>query len=260
MNDAERAGSTTSRFAVLLLGGRNLARADRVIETRLRRGLAPHEVQVLKAAGPGRAYCVAGGFLHVRYPPIPVCGVLAAAAERARAGDRVVALVTDIGNDIMYGVPVGRVVDTLADLFAQLRAMNARIITTTIPVCMREDVSEIRFRLLRTILFPSSTVSYEKAHEAVRRVNGFLDVQADTRVGVLSDMRCYTGFDRIHFGFLRSHRAWTEITDVMLGALGYESEVGIGPLDVAVSRAASISSFALFDMTKLRMPGLYGVF
>lgn len=252
--------ATTDPTSVLLLGGSNLGRAVRAVETRLRGALAPPEVRFFSAVGLGRAYCVAGGFLHVRYLPIPVSGVLEAADQRAQAGDRIVALVTDVGNDIMYGVPPDKLVDALRALFARLHEMDARVVTTTIPVRMREDVSEMRYRFLRTVLFPSSSVSYEDVVEAVGQVNRFLDTQAATGVHVLPDLRRYLGYDRIHYSVLSSHRAWTKVTDEMLHALGLESTAGIGSLDAVSSRVAALASFALFDLTKRRSPGVHGVF
>ena len=93
-----------SPYLFVLMGASNLARGYGALAHCLVRCLAPDPVEILHAMGPGRGYCAEGGIFNVTYPAIGSSGILESASERAQKARRVLALITDIGNDIMYGV------------------------------------------------------------------------------------------------------------------------------------------------------------
>ena len=67
----------------------------------------------MHAMGPGRGYLSRGGILNTVYSPILNCGILEAARNKKIKDQLVVALITDIGNDIMYGVSSEKIIDGL---------------------------------------------------------------------------------------------------------------------------------------------------
>jgi len=212
---------------LILLGASNLARGVYALAEHIKAGLHPRPVEVMIAVGPGRAYQASGGLFNVVYPPIQSSPLFKAAREKSETGYRLLALVTDLGNDIMYGVPVEELIETVQQMFVRLQAMNAEIFVTTLPVAFERRAGAIRFKILRTLLFPGSRVSYEEATAAVIEVNRFLRESAHGSVHRIPGMDSYLGLDGIHYSLFSAHRAWTHVARAMLEFTGMESAGGI---------------------------------
>ena len=72
----------------------------------------------------------------MKYPPIHSSDIFEVAHNKSESGYQVVALVTDIGNDIMCDVPAEKVIETIQQVFARLQSMNAKIFYTTSTGCL----------------------------------------------------------------------------------------------------------------------------
>jgi hypothetical protein len=248
-----RAGAPDRPLLFVLLGASNLARAHRALIDRLRRALPGRRCEYLSAVGPGRAYCVAAGILNVRYPPIGACGVVERARDRAREGARVVVLLTDIGNDIMHGVPTERLIATLdALLIGLIEEADAHVVTTAIPLDVETDLGALEFRCLRAVFFPRSRVGRHEAGHAVRAVNRFLEGRASPRMIVVSGLKAYVGWDHIHYGMRRAHAAWTRISDELAAIAGAGDVPPLGPFDLFASSCTHLGRLALHDVLSLR--------
>ncbi|MFQ5444990.1 MAG: hypothetical protein ACE5EK_10285, partial [Nitrospinales bacterium] len=161
----------SSPVLLVLLGASNLARGYYGLIHFLRRHLHPRPLLVLNALGPGRGYCAEGGIFNVVYPPIRACGIMDAVREKAKPPCRVVALITDIGNDIMYGVPVKTITDCVVELLKTFRELDANVLMTSIPSSMERDIGKIPFAILRTLFYPKSQVERSQAASAVIEIN-----------------------------------------------------------------------------------------
>jgi len=180
------------------MGASNLARGFQALTDCRVRSLEPHPVEILHALGPGRGYCAEGGIFNIRYSSIGSSGILKSASAQRENFHRVVALITDIGNDIMYGVPVSEITACLRDLLEKLDALEADVFVHPIPLDFSKDVSKSQFRLLRAIFYPHSLIDYEKAKEAVFTINDFLRGRAKGRVHLLPSAKSLMGVDKIH--------------------------------------------------------------
>lgn len=199
---------------LVLLGASNLSRGCFAFAKHMRACLHPRPVEVLIASGPGRAYYASGGLLNASYPPIHTSDIFEVAHSKSELGYQVVALVTDIGNDIMYDVSAEQVIETIQQVFEKLQSINAEIFYTTLPVAFEKKDRPIQFRILRSLLFPRSTVTYDEATGGIIEVNRFLK---ECRYGhLIPDMNRYLGFDEIHYGWLRAHSAWSYMAKEML--------------------------------------------
>jgi len=207
---------------LILLGASNLSRGCFAFSRHMKACLRPRPVEALIASGPGRAYYASGGLLNVVYPPIYASDIFEAAQNKSESGYRVVALVTDIGNDIMYGVSTEKVIETVQQVFARLQLMNAEIFYTTLPVAFEKGNHPVWFCILRSLLFPRSTVAYEEAKAGIIEVNRFLRKSASRHCHLIPDMDRYLGYDEIHYGWVRAHSAWSHVTKVVLGIMGIE--------------------------------------
>jgi len=211
-----------SPVLLILLGASNLSRGCFAFAKHLRACLYPHSVEVLIASGPGRGYCVSGGLLNVNYPPIYSSDIFEVARKKSESGFQVVALVTDIGNDIMYDVIPERLIATIQQIFTKLESINAEIFYTTLPVAFERKVHPVWFYVLRSVLLPFSRVSYDKATAGIIAVNQFLKESASDKRHLIPDMDRYLGFDEIHYGWFCAHQAWSHVAKVMLDVMGIE--------------------------------------
>ena len=206
----------------ILLGASNLSRGYFALSKHLKANLHPRKVEVLIASGPGRAYCASGGLLNVTYPPIQSSEIFEVARNKSECGYQVVSLVTDIGNDIMYGVSTEQVIETIRQVFVKLQSLNAKFFFTMLPITFEKEDHPILFRILSSLLFTRSTVTYDEATAGVKGVNQFLRDSAGKCGHLINDMDRYVGFDKIHYGRLQAHNAWSHVARVMLEELGVE--------------------------------------
>jgi hypothetical protein len=199
----------------IFLGASNLARGYTALVKAAQNFMHPQPCEFLGAIGPGRGYCAPGGFLKVRYPPIATCGILKAAKIKAAHSSRVVALITDIGNDIVYGIPPSLIIRTLSEMIQDLSAMGAEISITSISVDLEKDVGECGYRVLRKIYFPFSDTPFAEAAQATKEINHFIEGLSSQGIHVIRELDRYQGLDRIHFSLLHSSRLWSLIASEM---------------------------------------------
>ena len=241
-------GSHASPALFILLGASNLARASYGLMNCLTRCLSPRPVEFLHALGPGRAYITEGGILSAVYPPILNCGILNVAKDKSKSKRMIVALVTDIGNDIMYGVSAEKIILGLKTLFNTMEEIGASVLTTTIPVDLEQDVGKFYFLILRRIFFRKSRVEYHEAASAVRTINQFIKESENEKITVLKEMGPFCGVDKIHYRLSTSHRAWSYVAEEMLRRLNTPTPVRIGPADMAGSLACNLARILCTDM------------
>ncbi|MFQ5481395.1 MAG: hypothetical protein ACE5ER_01450 [Nitrospinaceae bacterium] len=214
------AASGCGPVTFLLLGASNLARSWRALAGCLRANLSPDSVEFLAACGPGRGYVAPGGLLNITYPPIQTCGIFDAAQKASVWGHRVVALLTDIGNDLLYDVRGEELVRGVDSVIGRLRQLNARVLITPVHPALEQKLTPRRFIFLRTWLYPKSRTPYAQVIDGLRQVNRFLVARQETgEVSLIRGMEAYQGWDQVHYGFFRARGAWTLAAENMLQAL-----------------------------------------
>ena len=201
---------------LVLLGASNLSFAlSKAAGIALHALGAPLSLYV--AHGPGRSYGIEAGPLWIRYPGILGSGVLEA-LESANGGDRppTWALLTDLGNDIPYGVPVETVLAWITEIARRLRAAGARVGVTSLPVESLCAIPAFKFRVLRPLFFPTRPMRREdviaRACELQTGLEGLVESEG---IQVLPTRRGWYGFDHFH---LRA-RSRGEAFRTWLGAL-----------------------------------------
>lgn len=233
---------------LVLLGASNLARGWFALTRYMKACLHPRPVEVLIATGPGRAYRAQGGLLNVVYPPIQSSSIFEAAREKSEAGYQLLALVTDMGNDIMYGVTVDSLIETMEQVFDRLRTLPARIHFTTLPVRFEQGVHPAWYYFLRTVLLPSSRVSFEEARQAITRFNGYLRESASAKGHMIPDMDRFLGYDEIHYGWFQGRQAWTHVGRCMLEGSGAPTDRTITGPEIIRSYWEDIRKIVATDM------------
>lgn len=191
---------------VVLLGASNLTRGLHTALTVLR-GVDPRPVDVLAALGNGRSYGIYSRVAGRGLVGILDCGLWRDLA--ARPPLPISALLTDIGNDVMYGVPVPTILEWIETCLRRLQDCGARVAVTGLPTANLPRLGARRFLLLRTLFFPRNRDSLAVVAERSRRVDAGVRELAErygaTWVAPAGD---WYGFDPIHFRLRHWPTAW----------------------------------------------------
>ncbi len=232
----------------IFLGASNLARSYYGLKSCLIRYLFPRPASFVHALGPGRGYISKGGRFNAVYPPILNCGIFQEVRDRSTPNQQVVALITDIGNDIMYGVPTAEILEGLRSIIGMLREVRASIFITSIPVDLVNDINEFYFRALRSIFFPNSPVEYHQASESIRVINKFILDSSNENLKVIDGLEQYCGIDKIHYSLLKSRPAWSHIADNLTDSFDTPASPDMKISEVAVSLASNLARIFFTDM------------
>lgn len=156
-------------------------------------------VQVLAASGHGRSYGRTSQVLARRLPGILECG-LWEQLEQLPQGQEVKAIVTDIGNDLVYGSREKIVLGWVEECLRRLQQYDAETVMTTLPRERLLRLPEWQFHLFQKMLFPTGQ---SRRHEMIEKVT-FLNRELEKlskRYGVsLQEQPLeWFGVDPIHF-------------------------------------------------------------
>ena len=243
--------SEQDQFLFVLLGASNLARGYSALTRHISKNISAGEF--LNALGPGRGYCVRGGLLNFTYSPIGECGVMKSAKVYVEHGFRMAVLLTDIGNDIMYGVPESTLIESLDTLIEKSLKMNAEVFMTSIHVDVSKDMGKTSFKLLKSIFYPNSPVTFDQADSAVKKLNHYLVEKSlqNERVHLVNGLGAFCGLDKIHYGLFKSHLAWSRIANAMLLELGVKPVGKVGLGSMVASLCKNLNRLITSDMLRM---------
>ena len=194
---------------VVVLGASNVMRSlgHVVDEARAAWGFP---LDLLVATGYGRSYGMQSRVLGRALPGLLDCGLWE--ALRSKPPAPTAALLTDVGNDILYGAPVDRIVEWVETCLDRLQPQVERLVLTQLPLTGIDTLGPARFQLVRTLLFPSSSVTLEGARAAAHEVNERITAAAE-RFGatVVSPEPDWYGLDPVHVRRGRRRDAWRTI-------------------------------------------------
>jgi hypothetical protein len=241
--------------SIILLGASNLARGYYSLTRCIKNNLGSRPVSFFNALGPGRAYCAFGGVMNVAYPPIGSSPVFSSAKGQAHEASRKIALLTDLGNDIMYGVPVEKIVAEIRRIIRQLETMDADTLITPVPATLISQLTPARFRILKAVFFPRSAVDRLEAIAAIKKINQAIDAGLGDRVTVIRGLENFMGWDKIHYGHFNFAEVWSRIAGAVLLALGAGMREKICLLEAIPSYAMNLNRLILSDMLHLTRKG-----
>lgn len=199
----------TPNGRLIALGASNLTRGLRVV-AHLSRQLWGDPVEIVAALGHGRSYGMESAFLFRRLPGILQSGLWRHLETAEKAPTR--ALVTDVGNDILYGVPVERILDWVEECVTRLRAQGAEVVMTDLPLDSIDRLSSARFLLFRSVLVPSCRLSLAQVVDRGLAVEWGLRRLAERSGATMVSLRPeWYGFDPIHIRPRLWGEAWREI-------------------------------------------------
>jgi hypothetical protein len=206
--DSIEASEARSARRVVLLGASNLSQGiATVVQTA--QNVQQQPVEVLAAAGFGRSYGMDSCVLGRTLPGIIHCGLW----ERlGQAQAPTAALITDIGNDILYGVEVPQIVEWVDTVVGRLQMTQAKICLTLLPPVEPAGLSPRRFFFFRTIFFPGCRLTRDEVLSRATLLHQRLQqLCADRGVRFKEQNRAWYGLDPIHIRHRDRRHAWREI-------------------------------------------------
>ena len=194
---------------IVALGASNLTRGFRTIVSTARSVWGP-DVEILAAFGHGRSYGAPSQFLFRTLPGILKSGLWTELERRPPMMTR--ALVTDVGNDILYGFSVERTLGWVEEVLRRLRRVTQDIVLTGLPLAAVYRLSRIKFLVFRSMLVPSCRLTLAKVIENAERVNeGLLRLSQMYGAKFVHLHPAWYGFDPIHVRPSCWRTAWQEI-------------------------------------------------
>jgi hypothetical protein len=193
----------------VLLGASNLAIGlDAVLRAAASRLGAP--LEVLAALGRGRSYGTDSWFLVRRMPGIADCGLWRSLVEGGRRPTW--ALVTDVGNDLPFGVAPETILGWVEAALDRLERAGARTVITSLPLENLRRLPAWEFELWRRLIFPLHRTSRERVMGGAEMVDAGLRRLARERSIALAQMQPqWYGLDPIHVRRTRRDEAWDRI-------------------------------------------------
>jgi hypothetical protein len=199
---------------VILLGASNVKMGFPEILARLRGGVGGDggPLEILAALGHGRSYGMWSHLLGVRQLPGIVDCRLWDDLDR-RPDLPTFAHVGDVGNDLLYGAGAAQIAGWVGTCLDRLTDRGAEIVLALLPIASLVKVSEVRYHLVRSILFPGRrTASWDAILDSVRELNERL-----RQLGLAHGARLvepspsWYGIDPIHVRRSLRHEAWNRI-------------------------------------------------
>jgi hypothetical protein len=201
---------------VVALGASNLTRGLQTVISTARAAWGPN-VQVVAALGHGRSYGAHSRLVIRTLPGILESGLWRQLESSSAVPTR--ALVTDVGNDILYGFSAEQTLTWAAEAVTRLQRSTKDIVLTDLPIAGIRRLSRAKFLAFRSILFPSCRLSFREILQAAEYVNdGLADLAAARSLTFFRLNPGWYGFDPIHIRPYQWRRAWQEILGVPPGA------------------------------------------
>jgi hypothetical protein len=173
-------------------------------------------LEVLVASGHGRSYGAQTRVIVRELPGILQCGLWPHLDRLPPAPTA--ALVTDIGNDLLYEQPVDRIAGWVEECLDRLAARGAQTIVTLLPLENLPNLSRAKFHFFRALFVPRSRLSLEAAIERASQLDQHVERLAAERGFVtVRPRRDWYAVDPIHIHFAAQRRAWGEILDSWRG-------------------------------------------
>ncbi len=199
---------------LVAIGASNLSRGLPRLVAAARARAGPGDMLV--AAGHGRSYGANSRVAWRRLPSILRSGLWNAIdrLEPAASSRPIRAIVTDIGNDLLYGFSVEQTAAWVRECIARLADRGARIAVTGLPLASVGRAGPLRYQLLRTVYVPGCPLSLEQLRAAASRLDEAVrGIAAEHEATLIEQPGDWYGFDSIHVRRRRLDELWDAAAD-----------------------------------------------
>ncbi len=195
---------------IILLGASNLTLAFPLLVETLRATYGP--IELYAAHGHGRSYGMTSRVLCRALPGIRGCGLWDDLRSRPPASRPPVAVITDVGNDLLYGATVPQIVGWVETCLDRLIEYGAAVVVTGLPLVSVMRLGPMRYNLTKAIFFPGKGPAWGAMREVAPELDQRLaDLVAGRGVPCVNPRAEWYGFDPIHIRRSRRPTAWREI-------------------------------------------------
>jgi hypothetical protein len=206
---------TSNMRRVVLLGASNLTLSFPLVVESLRATLG-EPFELIAAHGHGRSYGAWSRVLFRGLPGVATCQHLWKHLETVPADsfpdEPPLALITDIGNDVLYGASVERIVAWVGECLDRLSRHNADVVMTQLPVASVTALPPWRYHATRMLFFPGRRLSWDEMRNRVRHLSEELNRLAREFDAVLVEPQPdWYGIDPIHIRGSKRIEAWRHI-------------------------------------------------
>ena len=209
---------------LVALGASNLTLGLSAVLGTARSTFGP-KVEVLAALGYGRSYGASSTIAIRTLPGILESGLWRELERRPKVNTR--GIITDVGNDILYGFPPEQILAWVREAASRLLSHTADVVLTDLPRASIRRLSPQAFLFFRTLFFPPCRLSRDEVFERVDRVNeGLAGIAVSMGLRFVHLREDWYGFDPIHIRPKAFSVAWRRIIsgeEVREGAATFSS-------------------------------------
>jgi hypothetical protein len=219
---------------------RGLARLAAVLGSR-----AAAPVDLFLAIGHGRSYGATSRVWLRRLPSILRCGLWRSLDREPPGEPAALALVTDIGNDLLYGFPPEQVADWVHECVGRLSDRGLHVAVTRLPLASVRRVGAVRYRALRTFYVPGCPLTLPGLVAAATDLDDRVArIAASAGATLLEQPGEWYGVDAIHVRRRRLDDLWHDAADAWGLPGGRLPRPSLGDWAVLGTRAAEVRSLA----------------
>lgn len=172
-------------------------------------------IEAVFALGHGRSYGRATSVLGRALPGIAQCGLWNAAAARPACGTS--AVLTDIGNDLLYGAEPAQLAQWIDECLGRLTDAADETLLCGMPLANLAGLSQRRFLTYRALFFPRCRLTLaEVAARALELQDRLREIAAARGARWLEPRAAWYGRDPIHW----RRDAWAEVWRNFFSAAG----------------------------------------
>jgi hypothetical protein len=194
---------------VIALGASNLTRGLHVVLSTSRSTWGAN-VELVAALGLGRSYGLRSRVLARSLPSILECGLWPALEHLPPRASR--ALITDVGNDILYGASVSQILSWVEECVTRLQPFTRDVVLSGLPLDRIRRVSRSTFPVLRQLLAPRCSLSLAQVLDRAECVMQGLEQLATKHSTRFVRLRPeWYGLDPIHVRRRFWRLAWPEM-------------------------------------------------
>ena len=245
------------RALVVALGASNLSRGLSRLVTICRRCTAK-PIDLFAGAGHGRSYGANSRIWNRRLPSILGSGLWRSLDRNSGSDDlnstTRLAVITDIGNDLLYGFSVEQITAWIEEVVLRLQQRGFHIVITQLPIESIQAVGTLRFHILKSILVPGCQQSLEAIKDQSHQINNkIVSLSKGHHVTILRQPGSWYGLDAIHVKRSCLNELWQRVVDCWPGISreqyampGFDGWQEWSRLGAASAEVRSLSGLMLF--------------
>ncbi len=219
--------TSCDRDVAVIIGASNVSRGlGQLVEVLATRHQRP--LNLFVTAGHGRSYGVTS-LIGVRsLPSIIACGLWREldSQRAANPNSRLSAMITDVGNDLIYGFPPETVAEWVKEVARRLAARNAKLAIVRLPLASVTRASELRYLAMRAAFSPWLKLNFAQMKEAATVLDQNLqDIAREFGADIIDQPGHWYGLDVIHIRSRKIHELWNAACE----AWGIEPATGASP-------------------------------